>query len=319
MLNESSPAESGYFQFAGDILARFGRSLLIGEGFVNLSEELESFRKGLSTETQSGALKLAGEEFSRILEQFKEKLRQMDEERAEDLRKVLGILNEAFTLFGSLSDRSDVRLRTLENSLQQASKLEDIRTLKTHLAEVLSYVKKEAAEERTSAPAQVESLGSQIRQVQKLSRNFKVGLPTREVALAELKSLTRDSASEGYRYAALFVADSLNPMRARHGNELADGLLEQLGRRDLRTLVPESKAFCWSENSVLILWKSANERQNIRDLGKKISSPYEYRALVGNRIATFTVRLRSAVMHLQSDFSDTVRELDQFEGGAARC
>ena len=316
---DEAKAASSYLGLIDNMLASVSSSVLAGEVFGDLAHEVERLRGELTTKTPEEALAVAGQDFCSILQQFKDRFQRADEERADDFRKVLAILNEAFGHLSARTDKSDVRLKKLEATLQHASKIEDLRTLKNHLAEVLRYVREESAEEQNSGQAQVEAIGTQIQQMQKAASRFKLSMANREEALAELGAMLGTAESDGYRYAALFVADSLPAMRTRHGNEIAENFLEQLGRKELCGLAPEGKVFCWSSNAVLLLWNSDAERENVRDLGKRLKSPYEYRALVGSRMATFAVGLRSFVMKLQNPISDVVWELDHFERGVARC
>ena len=311
-------ATTGYFHLTHAILSALSRSVLAGEAFVDLNRELEAVRDGLSPNSQEEILNEAADRSCFLLEQFKHGLDKANEERDEDFRKVLAILNEAFTHLGSRTERSEARLKKIEVTLQHAAKLEDVRAIKTHLTEVLRYVRQESAHDQSTGKAEVEALNTQICQVNKAALRLKSSLAGKKEALQELKSLI-GAQEDTHRYAALFVADSLSAMRTRHGDEIAENLLEQLGKKEMKGLVPEGKVFCWSPSSVLMLWSSAAERENVRDLGKRLKSPFEYKAVGGSRMATFAVGLRSAVMRLDGSLQDITWELDHFERGDVRC
>jgi hypothetical protein len=308
---EAEPA-LGYFDLSRKILTSVGSSFFIGEALADLSQELDTLREGLRPDSGAETLAASAKHFSFILHAFRERLRQADQERAEDFRKVLAILNEAFANLNTGGDRSDVRLRKLESSLQDATRIDDLRSLKTHLSQTLQFVRKEAEKEREERREALQALGNQISDVHKSASRFRVGLAGRDEALSELAASLNQNESDTNLYLALFVADAVPALRARHGNEIADGLLDELGRKEIQALAPEGKIFCWAPHAVLLVWRSAEDRDKVRKLGSQLKTPFQYGASVGTRVATFSIALRSLIMQAGGALEQITTHLDQF-------
>lgn len=302
----------GYFDLSRKILTGVGSSFFIGEALADLSQELDTLRDGLQPDSGAETLASAAKRFSGLLHAFRERLRQADQERAEDFRKVLAILNEAFSNLNTGGDRSDVRLRKLESSLQDATRIDDLRSLKIHLFQTLQFVRKEAEKAREERREALQALGNQITEVHKSAARFRVGLAGRDEALTELASCLKQNESGTNLYVALFVADSLPALRARHGNEIADGLLDELARTEIQALAPEGKIFCWAPHAVLLVWRSKEDRDKVRKLGNQLKTPFQYGASVGTRVATFSIALRSLIMQAGEALEQITSHLDQF-------
>lgn len=313
-LAEVEPA-LGYFDLSRKILTSVGSSFFIGEALADLSQELDTLREGLRAESGGETLASAAKHFSGLLHSFRERLRQADQERAEDFRKVLAILNEAFANLDTGGDRSDIRLRKLESSLQDATRIDDLRSLKTHLSQTLLFVRKEAEREREERKEALQALGNQISEVHKSAARFRVGLAGRDEALNELATSLKQNESGTNLYVALFVADAVPALRARHGNEIADGLLDELARKEIQALAPEGKIFCWAPHAVLLVWRSRDDRDKVRKLGNQLKTPFQYGASVGTRVATFSIALRSLIMQAGEALEQITAQLDQF----AKC
>ncbi len=308
---EAEPA-LGYFDLSRKILTSVGSSFFIGEALADLSQELDTLREGLHPDSGADTLAAAAKHFSGLLHAFRERLRHADQERAEDFRKVLAILNEAFANLNTGGDRSDVRLRKLESSLQDATRIDDLRRLKTHLSQTLQFVRKEAEKEREERKEALQALGNRITEAHKSAARFRVGLAGRDEALSELASSLNQKQPDTNLYVALFVADAVPALRARHGNEIADGLLDELGRKEIQALAPEGKVFCWAPHALLLVWRSSEDRDKVRKLGNQLKTPFQYGASVGTRVATFSIALRSLIMQAGEALEQITAHLDQF-------
>ncbi len=310
-----SPQSNGFYELTGRVMESIASSVLAGEAVADLATEIDTLRLSLRPDTGVEVLASAAERFSEILRQFRDRLGKADEERAEDFRKVLSILNETFSHISGRNERSDTKFKYLEQSLQHVTKLDDLRSVGSRLSEVLQFVRVEATQEREAGQLAVEALGNQLRQAHHAATRFRVGLAGRDGAIDSLKTIQAESAPIN-TYVALFVADAVQSVRARHGSEVSDGLIDELGRKEIQALAPDGKVFSWTPSSILLVWQTEAEREYVRDIGRNVKSPFEYRTYVGSRMATFSIGLRSAVMQLQGgNLEEIVTRLDQFAGG----
>jgi hypothetical protein len=300
---------NGYFGFSSSVLETI-RSALIGEALADIARNLDSLRENLRLDQDPVALNEAALRFADLYAQFRDRLRRADQERAEDFRKLLGTLSEAVGYLSSGNQTTGSRFQKLENSLQIATKMEDLGTLRTHLSKVLQNVRQEATEERQQTRGVLEFLGSQIRDSEQIASRFGIGVALRQEAIDDMNSALRDTGANVY--ATLFVADTLTRLIALHGSDISDKLLQEFARKEIQPLAPHGKVFRWSPTSVLLLWRSEKSHEQLRDAANTAKSLFEYQAVVSNRLVTFKVAVRSLLLPVRGAPDDILSNLDKF-------
>jgi GGDEF domain-containing protein len=304
-------AVTGFFGFSSSLLETI-RSALIGEALADIARNLDSLRESLRPDHEPTALKESAQRFGDLYAQFRDRLKRADQERAEDFRRVLGILSEAVAYLSSGSHASGSRFQKLEDSLQLATKMEDLGTLRTHLSKVLQNVRQEATQERQQTRGVLEFLGSQIRDSEQAASRLGIGMALRQEAIDDINLALRDTSANGNVYATLFVADSLKRLIALHGSDIADKLLQEFARKEIQPLAPNGKVFRWSPTSVLLLWRSEKSHEQLRDTADTPKSLFEYRALVGTQLVTAKVAVRYLLLQMRGAFDDILCNLDNF-------
>ena len=306
-----------YVEMSTRVLSAIRRSVLVGEAFVDLSEEMEGLRKSLHVESDASMASQNAARIETLLETFQNRVRQANVERASDFKNVLDILNETFTHLHAGSEKSDTRLKQFETDLNRAAKIDDISTLRGHLSKMLEVVRQEGKRDLDETHATLETLGQQIRQVHTATSRFRIQMLGRLEAIEDLKWEVADTKNSADLYLALFASDSLRALRARHGDDIAANMLEELGRKQIQVLAPEGKVFCWSPTSLLLMWHHSDTATAPGELPNRVKSPFEYRAFVGTRVATFNVAIRSLVMQGSGTADEIVWALDRFWKGGA--
>jgi hypothetical protein len=306
-----------YLELSSRLMAGVCRSVLVGEPFADLSGKLEEVRKTLSVGAEQQAEPRIAGEIEALLQTFQDRVRQTDEQTAEEFKGVLDVLNNAFMQISSRSEQSDERMKGLEASLSRASKIDDLGTLRLYVGKMLEFVRQEGKSDQTGK-ADLEKLGNQVRQAHQSGSRFRPQIGGREDALKELTTqLTAPDTAN--LHAALFVADSLRALRVRHGDEIAGTILQDVARKEIQGLAPDGRVFCWSPTSVLLLWDHNIATAAAKDLPNRIKSPLEHRAFVGTRIAVFNIVLRSVVMAARGNVEEVVWALDRFSRGGSGC
>jgi GGDEF domain-containing protein len=320
------PAKTGvdYAELLSKILTSIERSVLVGEAIDDLAFDLRALRDELNQELKPDSPPempaQAAARLDTLLRIYRERLQKADQERAEDFRKILTILNEAFGQLSSGSERSSSRLKQLETSLQRAAKSENLRLLKTQLSDTLTYIRRESEQDARKNTNALLALNQHIEFAYKAANRFGSSLSERSEAILELAEAAKREPGEMSSYIALFVADYASSLRARHGGEVADGLLEEVAQRALRPAIPEGRIYRWSESSLIVIWRSESGLPAFRSaIASSCKQLFDYRAFVGTRVATFNVPLRSVVLAAEGNPEDLVQNLDQFvEGLVAR-
>jgi hypothetical protein len=313
------PSGAGYLVLATRVISAIRRSVFVGETFSDLSAQLETIRKDLHVESEPTVLSENANLIEKSLEAFHSRTREENQGRANDFRNVLDILNETFSHLHSGSEKSGGRLKALEAGLSRAAKIDDLAALRTHMSQMLEFVRQEGKRDQLESEETLESLGQQIQQAHTAISRFRLQMPDRADAIAHLTSQLANVETSADLHVALFVIDSLRAIRIRHGEEIALHALEDLGRKKIPHLDPRGKVFCWSPTSILLVWRHADEKTAPGDLPARLQSPLEHRAFVGTRIATFTLAVRSVVMAAAGPVDEIVWALDRFWKGGSGC
>lgn len=310
-IDRKPEAVTGYFGFSSSVLETV-RSALIGEALADIARNLDSLREKLRPDHDPSALNEFAQRFDDLYAQVRDRLKRADQERAEDFRKVLGTLSEAVAYLSSGSQASGSRFQKLQDSLQLATKMEDLGTLRTHLSKVLLNIRQEATHERQQTRGILEFFDTQIRDSEQAASRFGIRMALRQEAIADMNSALHDTGANGTVYATLFVLDTLKQLIALHGSDISDKLLQEFARKEIQPLAPDGKVFRWSPTSVLLLWRSEKSHEQLRDSANTAKSLFEYRTLVGNRLVTFKVAVRSLLLHMRGAFDDILCNLDNF-------
>jgi hypothetical protein len=178
---------------------------------------------------------------------------------------------------------------------------------------MLAFVRDELVQERDQTREGLEALGKQLELANRAASRFRTSLPNRDEAIAELNRTIGGAESEARPYIGIFVADVLSTLRLRHGNEISEYLLDEVGHRRLLALVPGGKIFRWSAQAVVAVWRSQKELTEIStEMAGFFQIPFDCRAFVGTRTATFRIAMRFLVLDTQLSIAKLVHTLDRF-------
>lgn len=282
---------------------------------ADLLDEMDAIRKELHVENGPEAIGQCASRVEEVLLNYQNRSRQADQDRATEFKNVLGILNEVLSYLTTDNQKAEDRRKQLEVNLSMAARVDDMPTLRSHLSKILQAVRDERRQEKNSAQEVIESLGKQISQVHKAQSRFMAHLPGRASAIEYLKPMIDAVPRPVNLHIALFVADSLRLIRERHGEEVANSILQDLGLKQLEPSFPGGKVFCWSANALVLVWQHAEAGPSPGDILARWRLPHEQRAFVGTRVAVFNIALRSLVVEARSNFEDLLLTLDRFSRG----
>ena len=98
---EHSPETSGstgYYDLTCRLLAGIQDLLLAGKEVDDIGQDLHELRQSLHPDSETASLDLVAQRFESLLSALKTRSQQANHERSEDFRKIILILNEAFSL-----------------------------------------------------------------------------------------------------------------------------------------------------------------------------------------------------------------------------
>jgi hypothetical protein len=300
---------NGYFDFAAWLMESISSGFK-GEMLADLGVELEALRESLNPAQEGEELKQAARIFQGLWAEFRSRIQKADQERADDFRTVLSDLKETFSLLSSGTQGTDMRFQRLDESLQVATRIDDMTMLRTHLTQTLQSVRQEVTRERRRHRGLLDVLSNQIRNSQDNISRMSGTMSSREAAITKLNVGLQDSNSD--LQTVIYVADILKRLAAVHGNGISDSLLDEFARQRLQPIALDGKIFRWSNNSVVLLCTSAKrEEQRFRTTGPP-QSLFEYQAFLGDRVAQFRVAMRSITLPLRGGLEELTRKLDDF-------
>jgi hypothetical protein len=308
-----------YLDVASRALAAVRRSVLVGETFADLFEEMDSIRKDLHVENGPEAVSVCATRVEDLLVTYQNRLRTADQDRSADFKSVVDVLNEALNYLTEDNQKSQERREQLENNLTVAARLEDVSTLRSHLAKILLSVRDEGRRGRDKAQQVIDSLGQQIQQVHKAQSRFAPQLPGRNSAIEHLKPILGATPPPAGVRMAMFAADSVRVIRERHGDEVASSIVQDLGLKRLQPLFPESKVFRWAPNALLLVWRDTDPSKAPGDVLVGLKPSYEQRAFVGTRVAVFSITLRSLVIQTRGTMEELILTFDRFSRAGGVC
>ena len=182
---------------------------------------------------------------------------------------------------------------------------------------MLAFVNDQVVEERDQTREALEALSKQLELANRAASRFRISLPNRDEALAELSREMDPSESGAKRYAGIFVVDALSALRLRHGNEVSEHLLHEISHKNIFPLMPGGKVFRWSTQSILAVWHSEKELGELSaDIASSCQMPFDCRAFVGTRTAIFHITMRFVVLDALLNTAELIRALDNFSEGA---
>jgi len=313
------PPSENYLDLATRTIAALRRSVLCGETFADLFEAADAIRKDLHVEHGHEIVNQCATKMEDLLAAYQARLRQAECDRASDLRSVLDMLNETMSYFTDDSQRTAERRKQLETNLTKAARLEDISSLRSYLTRMVQAVRDEGRQDHDKTKEVIDLLGRQIQQVHRAQQKFSSDLPGRTEAINYLSHIRETHRHSSQLHIALFVADSLAAIRERHGDETAKAILQDLGRKQLKSLTPDGQVFCWSPNALALIWQHTDDSSAASDLSAGLKMPCEQRVFVGTRVAIFNVMLRSLTVEVRDSTEEIEATLDRFNRRGSAC
>lgn len=294
------------------VLSAVRRSLLRGSAFSDLSERVDVIRKVLVVESATPGVEDSASQFEALLEEFQTRVDATAHQQAAEFGRVIAILNETFTHLHNGRENANVLMSHLEGGLGKASRIEDLPTLRNHLAKMLELVRVEGKRKRLADDLGLSKLGTQIQETYAACSRLGARFLQRPEAIEELRLMLL--TPETKPHVGLFLAESLDSVASRYGKEVSAVLLDELGRKHLAPLVPDCKLYQWSSSSVLVLWNHSSADSSPAGLFSAAKSS-EHKAFVNGRIASFKLTLRSVVVKAAGPLEDIVDLLDRFSAG----
>ncbi len=308
----AAPPKVSHLDLIVRVLSAVRRSFLRGSAFSDLSERVDVIRRVLVVESSTVGVEDSATQLEALLEEFQTRSDAMAQQQAAEFGRVIAILNETFTHLHNGRESATALMSHLEGGLGKAARIEDLPTLRSHLAKMLELVRIEGKRERLESDLGLSKLGTQIQETYAACSRLGARFPQRIEAIEELRSMLL--TPETKPHVGLFRAESLDSVTSRYGKEVSAILLDELGRKHLAPLVPNGKLYQWSRSSVLVLWNHLSDESSAAGLFSTAKFS-EHKAFVNGRIASFKLTVKSVVVKAAGSPEDIIELLDRFSGG----
>jgi hypothetical protein len=196
-----------------------------------------------------------------LLRQQRETRDQLESKHTEEIHDIVVMFHRAVAALTQGSRRNLGRLGTLEQNLDQASRLGDLTSVRARLGNVLEFIRAEQEEEKAQAASVVEKLQKEFQAIEVPGAEGATGLSGKDLAVATL----RRNWGPGMM-AAVVHLDQIRSVAERHGLETAQRLISEIlaqvaGRVDVPYTV-----YTWDLSSVLLVFEGVSDSGQVRGL-----------------------------------------------------
>jgi GGDEF domain-containing protein len=246
------------------------------------------------------------------------------EGKSEELQNIAIVLTQTMSRISVASQTSVRRLRDLCGQLERATRLEDIRGLKTQLAECLESIRSKSESQREESARALAELRNGLNKAQEPIRveSSAESAPLGAVGLRGEAEMAVEAASHAgsHTYAALCVVDRIEATTARFGQAVAEQVMTFFLQHLSKDLSPDDKRYRWGPKSFLIL---ANRRKSADQMRKEMAGILAQRLdqtfEIGSRTVSLPITSTWFIIPLfESTCAQVLQKLDAFGGCVPR-
>ncbi|MBV8817334.1 MAG: diguanylate cyclase [Acidobacteriaceae bacterium] len=248
--------------------------------------------------------------------------RYIDAKRIE-YQRMVAMLTETVSAAVHTNKRSIERLRDIENKLDKASVIEDVRILRMELGQCLEGVREEIHHHETEVAAAVMSLQASVNdQVAPVNHQDApavalrvhepdpaTGLPRRPMAEAALSEAAQQGGSH---YVVAIVPNRIAAINTRFGLAVGDSVLRKISDQ-LKSRLPQDRIFRWSGPCFLaLLARTTSEPAVLTEMTRITRNERDTLMHIKNRPVLLPLSLNCAVFPLNDPAWVIGEKVDQF-------
>lgn len=286
-----------------------------GEEHAGLRAELTAIELELGDDFTVQHSLAAVESAMRSLEQYNHRTAKFIRQQEVELQKMIKMLAQAVLSISGSSEVSSRMLGEIQDSLLQATGLDDLHNVKAQLQVCLEQVCRESARQKEEAQASIVELqghlahpDTAVQAPQEIDPVTK--LPSRSAAEAALREACQ---APGRKYLGVLVLDRLKSINSRFGNAVGDQVLEELTRHIELHLSPTDSLFRWSGPTLLAVLRRQCSIDRIRaEVKPFFNKCIEKEFNVGGRNVFIPISPAWAVFAMVPPLSMVVQHVDAF-------
>lgn len=234
---------------------------------------------------------------------------------AMELQAMVKMLTSTVSTIAEAGGENVRRLRDIEQQVQFASLIEDVRQIKTKLGECLEGIRRESERQKAETNRTVDQLNQDLSRVQKEKlpkTDEATGLPSRSQAEEAIGKACQEGAQA---YALAVQIDRIRIFNSRFGYEVGDELLRYLAGFLRKQLPEKDLLFRWSGPTLVALLFRPHDLERVRDeIGRIMDFKHEHTVQTASRTVLLPISARWAIFPMMAPLAHLLQKVDSFAG-----
>lgn len=216
--------------------------------------------------TPLDVLEAAGEALTAV-KQDNQSTRDYYRAQSEELQAMISMLAQTVASISVQKDSSVAQLQQIEKKIEQTSMLEDMRALKTNLAECLEVVREASLQQQKQSTDTIQHLERQI-------RSSKAHLANRRPAprLDSEPIVNDETELQETAYAAVFLLDRADLISKRYGKNVLHEVLAFVRQHFKKMLMPKDRFIRWNGAAFIVLVERRGMIEDIMSEFRSVAS-----------------------------------------------
>jgi hypothetical protein len=318
--NDAAQPEAGarfsenLLRLSSAVLDSINDFVLIGDGGQARRSKLlvvkESLRPDLTAEEASRGASTVG----RLLADHQASLKQAGTEQVVEAQHLFAMLNQALVVLTEGNERGMSRLGTIQESLQRASTMRDVVSMKALLAETVQFVEKESVKGRETAAQVVGKLETEVSNARKTLGSTRLELEGRPEGVSEISQSLKSLAPGEAVYLVAYLWERLTAVTQRYGPGVAEEMISRLISERLKPVMPGNTMYRWTPSSLVAVFSRPRDadkvKKEVADLNR---APLVHKIVLSGRTAVLTISPSHMVAEGVSEPSAVlVEQVDKF-------
>ena len=318
---QKKPAEDAYSHFAEDlcrlssgILDCISQFVLSGDANESPRSRLLQVKEALRPDLKLDEAVRAAESVSSILAAHHSFAQRAGVEQLAEAQHIFGMLNQALVVLGEGNERGFSRLCTIQESLQRASKMRDMPSLKASLAETVQFIHTESAGARETAALELGRFETEVASARAFLGATRLEMAGRPEGVNDISDSLKSLVPGEALYLVAYLCDRLSAVTQRYGPGVADELISHLIRERLKPVMPENTLYRWTPSSLVAVFSRPRNAEKLRsEVANLNRTPLVHKMALGGRTAVLTLSPSHLVAEgLSGSPSALIEQVDRF-------
>jgi len=315
----SSEAEQALMRVIQVLLQGIGMHAVEGdpEAYSEFRRNIDQVLAKVEEAAEPGDLAVYAGTVVKLLEDHSRRTSSDLKAKAVELQAMVRMLTATVGAISTAGDENVRQLRDIEQQVESASQIEDVRLIKAKLGDCLEQIRQEAERQKTETGRTVERLSQGLESAQAArppadGTDRATGLPDRKEAEDALTKACRGQAGA---YALAVQVDRIQIFNARFGYEVGDEILRYFAKFLRQQWPGKDLFFRWTDTTILALLFRPNRLERVRDeVSRVMEHKYEHTVQTASRTVLLPISLRWAVFPMMNPPILLIRNIDSLIG-----